>query len=274
MEQYNSYKKVKNNKFTNLIILSIFIIISVVIFIIYFLINNKEFGFSSNISSYANSAQENLNKGKYSEAAADFDKIIAIAPKDSKILAYAYSAKADAEFLDNNMSSAESDYNQALLINPELKDAYYSLAKIYRAKNQKKAISFLEKAISLDPKNIQKPSNEYILDTENLIYGGMGDNQKVIEISTKMLSFNPNNGDAYFERGTAYSNLHQFKLALDDLNKAMSISSAWNTYLVRGSVEKSLSMKTQACDDFKQIKTPPIDPGYVLGYKDLSDYCK
>lgn len=261
-------------RFTGLIVICALAILLTIGFAIYFFVKSPSGTSLSSLAGYYNSAQENVKNGNYPKAITDLDKIISASPKDPEMLAGAYAARGALKFKQNDLVGAEADYNQALIIKPDFKDVYDSLAELYRTQDPAKAISYLEKALALDPQNTQTPSNEHVLESEIFVYDSLGDNQKIIDVTTRIIAMNPNNATAWLDRAFAYTNTGKWQLALADFTKEISLKPIPEAYLGRGNTEGALHMRTEACNDLHQVKTVPLDPVYASTYQALTDYCK
>ena len=79
------------------------------------------------------------------------------------------------------------------------------------------------------------------------------------KLHDEALKLNPNNALAYYGRGTAYYGLRQYKLAIQDLNKALSLLEHPIIYHNRGLCYQELGDKKKAQADFAKAKE--------LGYK-------
>lgn len=83
------------------------------------------------------------------------------------------------------------------------------------------------------------------------VYYQMGDEMQTLNASSKIIEFDPQDGMAYYNRGSIYSNLGLYDKALDDLNRTIELlpdyASAYNN---RGLVHEKMEHYTEAIEDF------------------------
>lgn len=98
----------------------------------------------------------------------------------------------------------------------ENNEAYYlnTAYSLLNEKKNKEAIEFLDKAITLNPRN---PDSYY---GRGYAYHELNQYQKAIEDYTKAINLNPQNGLYYTLRGNSYNNLRQVQKAKLDFIKA------------------------------------------------------
>ena len=145
-----------------------------------------------------NEAYELLSQGKYNEAIVGFNNAIKI---DSNYY-MAYQNRAYVYSVLKNDSFAIKDYKQAIKLNPDIADMYYSLANIYQKQNSsEQAYNNYTLAINTAVKNNDK-SNLYIY------YFNRGNNLLESEKYKESIAdydltekANPNYNDLYLNRG-------------------------------------------------------------------------
>jgi Flp pilus assembly protein TadD, contains TPR repeats len=112
----------------------------------------------------------------------------------------------------------------------------------------------------------------------------MGDEMQTLDTCTKIIELDDNDGMAYYNRGSIYSNIGLYEKALSDLNKTIELlpnyASAYNN---RGLVHEKMEHYNEAINDFTQaihLEESPVayynrgNTNYELHkYSDaLSDY--
>jgi tetratricopeptide (TPR) repeat protein len=79
------------------------------------------------------------------------------------------------------------------------------------------------------------------------------DPQKAIEYLNNAIKLEPNNAETYFKRGTAYVNLRQYQLALNDFNDAIRLKpDVANVYNDRGVIYLMHGNKVFGCNDVQK----------------------
>jgi Tfp pilus assembly protein PilF len=96
-------------------------------------------------------------------------------------------------------------------------------------------------------------------DSQDYTGGPYGD--RSVDAYTKAIEQNPDDADAYFGRGFAYSLHRQYGLAVKDYSKAIELTPDYaNAYENRGTVEYRMGLFRSAVDDFtKAIELKPTD---------------
>jgi tetratricopeptide (TPR) repeat protein/V8-like Glu-specific endopeptidase len=198
----------------------------------------------------------------YKQAIADYTQAIKIDPKD----AIYYNSRGIAYVELKEYKQAINDYTQAIQLDP--KDAiYYSLrGGLYsKLKDYKQAISDLTETIRRDPKNAPYTVG-------GLRYSEFKDNKDILISYTTIMS------TTYADRGNAYLQLEEYKLAINDYTQAIKIDSQnAEYYAFRGGIYSFLKEYKQAIDDLTQaIKIDPKKATYYhlrgTTYLQLKDY--
>ena len=124
-------------------------------------------------------------------------------------------------------------------------DAYNQGKKLLDQQNYKEALIYLNKAISLDPKD----ANAYY--ERALDYRMSGQNQKAIDDCTQVLKLDDRNSFAYHEvRGCAYGALAQYHKVIDDFTKVISLyPNHVDDYIYRAIAYEKLGQKDLAAKD-------------------------
>jgi tetratricopeptide (TPR) repeat protein len=100
-----------------------------------------------------------------------------------------------------------------------------------------------------------KDSASYWFDKAMGLWNGSrySDPEKAVEYYTKAIDLQKNNAELYNNRGTAYYNLEQYVLALDDFNKAINLKKDFvDAYNNRGGVFFMLGQHEAAIADFNK----------------------
>jgi tetratricopeptide (TPR) repeat protein len=103
-------------------------------------------------------------------------------------------------------------------------------------------------------------------DGQDYAAGGGQYGDRSVEAYTRAIDQNPNDADAYFGRGFAYSLNKQYGLAVQDYSKAIELNPNYaNAYENRGTVEYRMGLYRSAVDDF--TKAIELNPSNALAYE-------
>jgi tetratricopeptide (TPR) repeat protein len=123
------------------------------------------------------------------------------------------------------------------------------------------AISQFTKAIEADPENAQAYSDR------GNAYGAQGQYAKAIADLNKALEIDPDNALAYFNRGNAYGDQGQYDRAISDFNKAIEMNpSDEDAYNYREAAYRAKARSYLAVSDYtRAIETNPKDVSAYIG---------
>lgn len=100
--------------------------------------------------------------------------------------------------------------------------------------------------------------------------GIQGDYQGAIVLFTEILQLSPNEVEAYYNRGIAYTKLNNYPAALDDFNKALTLNQTLpDLYVERAKVYLQLGDRSAALVDIQKAKTLLRRQGQTSGYPDI-----
>lgn len=214
--------------------------------------------------------------------------------------------------LEEKYDLSEKYYRANLILNPKSGITHFQLGRLYsRKKDFKKALIFLDKAVTLEPENADLYAHRAIFKYTKLDdkIGTENDFTKAVELDPKnasiylsraqyrisdnllllaLIDFNkaieldPKNYQAYLFRSEIFYNQQRPKEAIKDINSAISIDDKKESaYTARGSLYASLGEFSKANEDFdKSIEIYPN--GYYVYYmrskikyqaEDMNGYC-
>lgn len=178
------------------------------------------------------------------------------------LVADIYNNQGNAYAKSEKDSDAISFLTKAIELNPKLAKAYGSRGVVLFKKGQRtKAISDLDKATELDPKNAEA---YYSL---GCIYSGSGQDAKVISNFTKAIELKPMFAAAYKKRGVEYSKLGQNTEAISDFSKSIELDPKdAEPYFLRGLIYNQSAQYAKAIAEF--TKAIEIDPKLSDAYND------
>jgi len=151
------------------------------------------------------------SQGDFTQAAADFTKLIQLNAND----AVAYFNRGSIYDKQGDFTDAVLDYSKVIELNLAYAGAYYSRGVIYaRQGNLPQAMSDYNKAIGLNLKSAEIYTNRGIIYAEqNKFTQAMADYNKAIEI-------NPNYAEAYYNQAVSYYQLKEYDNAWGNVHKA------------------------------------------------------
>jgi tetratricopeptide (TPR) repeat protein len=154
---------------------------------------------------------EKYDKKDFRGALADYSEAIKLDPN----YADAYYSRGNSRYELGDKQGAVADYTQAIKINPNYADGYYNRGNVrYELGDTQGAIADYNQAVKINPNNAQAYSER-----ASLRYM-LGDTQGAIADYNQAVKINPNNAEAYGNRGIIRSELGDKQGAIQDLQKA------------------------------------------------------
>ena len=152
-------------------------------------------------------------------------------PKDAKL----YKLRGDLKFenwkkgSDFSIENAQADYNKAIFLNPKYAEAYKSLSTTYIRPTEKfKAISYLDKAISLSPKDSEAFYMRSSIYEDMFNFSDENKNKIYYEQSLKDINnaveLNPNNIKYLLFKGRLKALVNDVT-CIEDFNKILKLDS-------------------------------------------------
>jgi Tfp pilus assembly protein PilF len=145
---------------------------------------------------------------------------------------------------DGRISKTENSLKKTIELDPENKEAYAELEKLYRLRGEVfRAEDFFKNAVAIDPKN----ANAYI--GLGYIYRGRGELSQAEESFKKAIEIYPRNDKAYAGLGKLYEKWGMLSQAVDALKKALELNPVNEVALVElGSLYRDQGELAQAED--------------------------
>jgi tetratricopeptide (TPR) repeat protein len=254
----------------------------------------------NNPGAYTKRGEEYINSTPkdYVNALADFNSAVEISG-GAYAPAYYDLGRATADYLKNHQD-AETDFTQAILLDPTMIDPYIDRAdERLKLQNANGAVSDLTKAESIDS------TDSRIYYTFGKVYIGARNFPLAIENYSKAIALNNYYTEAYTDRGLAYYQLNNYPAAIQDCNKAISINRGFFTayynkamvyyamnkmdttvklldttlaladnfyfgYFYRGMAKKQLHDMKGACSDWQES----VSLGFTMAADTIKKYCK
>jgi tetratricopeptide (TPR) repeat protein len=210
------------------------------------------------VDDYLASGVQKYQKGDYPGALADYDKLIAIAPKER----LAYIGKSLIKIKLGDKPGAILDLSKAIALDPNNRSLYAVRGGLkFESGDKKGALSDYDKLIEIDPKD----DTNYSARSE--IRLALGDKEGALTDYNSAIKINPNYAEAYNNRGNLKNdNLNDPQGALADYNSAIKINPNYAfAYNNRGIIKKdNLNDPQGALADYNRaIK---INPNYAEAY--------
>jgi tetratricopeptide (TPR) repeat protein len=216
--------------------------------------------------------------GKYQDAVADFDRSISLNPKDNT----AYVERGQAYMSLNQLDKALVDFDQALALNQsnDLARAARGLALLMKGNNAEGLVD-IRNALDRNPNNqlaqvgqglAMLVSGQYdraIAALDQLIgktvafdafarllraraYLARKNTAGAMADLNLVLGTRPNDADALKLRGIAWSDMHEYDKALDDLTKAIAQRETVESYFARAKIDEAQGKLDKATNDFRR----------------------
>ncbi len=127
--------------------------------------------------------------------------------------------------------------------------------------------------------NSQIIAQTYISDPHlnDLLIQGMekgikGDYQGAIALFTEVLQSDPEEVEAYYNRGIAYAKINNYQAALDDFSKALTLNQTMpDIYIERAKVYLQLGDQNAAIADLQKAKTLLKQQGQTSRYPEIDN---
>ena len=162
------------------------------------IIDDKRESDENHLIALRNRAVYFSQQGELDHAIADFTAALKLS-WDKDPTAKVYVNRGLLYFRKGDDASALADYNQAVVVDPQLASAYINRASILMKRgDDTSAISDLEQALRLDPKD----ADIYV--SRGSVYAHRGDNPRALADFSKAIEMNPADAMAWRGRGFVY----------------------------------------------------------------------
>ncbi len=205
---------------------------------------------------WLNEGIAHYDAGRYKEAIAAYDYVIALDPRD----ALAYNNRSNAYYSLGEYQQALADYSRAIDCDPRSALAYHNRGNTYYAlKDCKLALADYDNALALDP------TNAAIYDNRGSAYADLKQCEKAIADYGSAIALDPRYAPAYNNRGLAYKVLREYKKAIADHSRAIALDpNDALAYHNRGNAYYNLKKYQEAIADYDFVLT--LDPNDALAY--------
>ena len=197
-----------------------------------------------------------LRNEAYQEAVDNFTAYLRYHPSDGMVL----HDRGSAYQLLNDLKSAERDYRQAALVNPDLATAFANLGTVLRKlERYDEAADAYSDALKIEP------DDAMIVNNRGYAYFLSEEYEKAVTDFKKATTLSPKYAYAHNNLASAYIKLEQFQEAVDAAGEAISIDPEYGfAYLNRGIAREMVRDIRGACSDWEKAAS--------LQVKNASDY--
>ena len=167
----------------------------------------------------------------------------------TELLANIYRRRGGGYMYLKEYERAIADFDRALELDPNNIQAYLNRGRLYFGlKQYQEAIANLEHAIKLDPDN--GTAYFYL----GLVYRALNEHQQVIAKFDRIVELNPNSPIVYRRRGRTYSLFDEYERAIADFNRALELDpNSIGAYGSRGQAYNHFEEHQLAIADFNRI---------------------
>jgi len=187
-----------------------------------------------------------FERGKYSQALENYNKILQIRPPDKKSFSKAYIGKARIKQALGDRDGAMADFNTSLKYMQSY-DAYLDRAVIkIELDDTQGALYDLDKAEQFDPLG----TGPYI--NKGGIFYQLGEYAEAVKNFNRVLQIDPQNHKAHIGMGQVKQAMNDMQGALVEFNKALSLAESYEGYLNRAVLKIELKDFTGAQEDLEK----------------------
>jgi tetratricopeptide (TPR) repeat protein len=200
-----------------------------------------------------------LDAGANAEAIADYDKAIALDPRDARM----FNNRALAYGALGQLDQALADYAAAITLDPAYVRAYENRLRLLEQRGDLKDMAAdYRQLAALDPKNAARYHYR-----EGSALQGLRDFARARQAYDAAIAADPQQVDAWYARGLLSFAEGQRAAALADLDAALRLSPrAANAYYARGLAWSASGDQARAIEDFTQaLALKPAYPEALLG---------
>ena len=108
-------------------------------------------------------------------------------------------------------------YNQALKLEPTAKSHKLMAKCLYAMGKKENAIEIYDKILKINPNDVEAYFNK------GICLSNLNLKEEAIQMYNKTIELNPNYIDAYFQRGYCYYNLKKYQKAMQEMNKVLQL---------------------------------------------------
>lgn len=252
-----------------------------------------------------NKAQTAIGNENYSDAIKHLSKVLEYKNEFSSKykLANIYLSRGQCRFKLNNVSGAESDFEEALALSPEYGKIYDARIEMYMdLKNWNKFVDNCLSAHGINKKNTRYLSlaamgytemkefgkartmidsalkaddtDHDALNTLSSFYHHQAMYKEALDVNNKIIDLYPNDADGYMNRSLCYAELKDYEKALSDSDKAVKLDSNIRYAAYNNNAFFILMKQNKYSEAIEFLdKALKLKPGFAYAYSNRG-FCK
>lgn len=209
---------------------------------------------SNDVQQLLASGQDAQNAGRFDEAVAAYNRVIALSANNPRNAAIANLKIGNAYMVQRKFENAAVGYQRATTLNPDYAEAFNNLGEAFgELKQYPRAIEAFNKASTLDPTLLKAKYNQAVT------YDRMGNFRYSEFVFRNLIKSNPNYSLAYDGLAVTLSKAGRGKEAIAFHEKAIALNPAEPSYYFNCAISY-LMLKNTAKALEQQTKLKAIDP--------------
>ena len=209
---------------------------------------------NKNVDQLLANGQAAHEAGRFDEAIATFNRVIALTANQGKTAAVASLLIGNVNMTQRKFGNAEIAYQKATMLDPGYADAYNNLGEaLGELKQFSRAIEAFAKALSLDPTLVKARYNQAVT------YDRMKNSRYAEFVFRNLIKSNPNYSLAYDGLAVTLSKAGRAKEAIALHEKAIAISPSEPSYYFNYAISNLMLGNTAKAME-QQEKLKAIDP--------------
>ena len=183
-------------------------------------------------------------KGDYDHAFSDYNRAIAVNPKNP----YAYNGCGNVYAFRGEDDKAIADFDHAIALKPRAALFHSNRGAAYADKEDYgRAIADYSRAIEL------KPADTSIWFNRAYAYYQLGDYARAISDYTRAIELDPNDVESYYNRGYTHATERDYKDAIADYERVIKLRSGFaDAYISRGTLYLATGAPEAAIRDIRR----------------------
>jgi tetratricopeptide (TPR) repeat protein len=208
-----------------------------------------------NARAFRERAECNRTEGRLDRALADANQAVHLDPNDAK----AFEGRGNVFINNRQYDRAIEDYNEALRIDPKFALAFMDRGVAYYFKaDYQRAVENYSEAIKLDPKRARAYTNR------GAAYKKLGRRELALADESEAIKLDPLTPEFFDNRGLSYQENGEYDRAIADYNEAIRLRPQANFLTNRGDSYQFKGEIDRAIDNYDRALR--LNPGFTLAY--------